>query len=656
MNFTYEENLQENPFFVKVIDHHHALINEVGLNNWIVLIPQKSQISEESLKSPEFLLSHVLAPSEDLPKTHFTSLIGDDVVIVEGSVKIKDEKKKQAIETQILFEEMYYTKDMQKIKIICIDIPLCRKFIKHSQSSMKIVKNLSESIELLTLHCSAKGNKRKIDSAIKNFVARTHKASDYDKLKTNIKLLYDYCANLISSKKSKSVGDDPFLTTNLKIAVEYVLMDAVYEKVFDSICIKYSEENQKLNKIIRKLRDITEADMHVENLETESLKLMKIEVAKIAHCRCTIDKLNCMKSAIDTVSSKSGKKLMTVDELLPILVYLVIKSNFFQWIPTLIVIKEYNLSQILTSDNQSSLISFVLTTFEAVIYFIQTNENLLLNSQQFVIPVHIDDIETPDDYLQYLFKFVKDNNEVQLMNMMNITYDMFKSRGLSDSNSSNFESQPCHPLCTCSQCKSSDQSNIHSKTSDKHLTMLHIAAIYNVPKMVTILMNLESNLNARDINSWTALHHAAHNGHQKVLFLLLHGKASINAETEDRRTALNLASMNGHDCCVKALLYFSDHSNLGIDMNARDIDGNTALHYATQCGYDAIIDGLLEYKAKVSIKNNLGKIPLDFAYSSAIKEKLEAAAKYQVEELPVTDSDFVFISNEDLADNWDDVA
>lgn len=649
MNFNYEENLQENPFFVKVMQDHNALMHEVQVNNWIILIPQKSQISEAGLKSPEFLLSHVLAPSEDLPKTHFTNLIGDDVVIVDNSVRIKDERK-QAIDTQILFEEMYYTRDMQKIRIICIDIPLCRKFIKHCNSSTKIVQNLTESLELLTLHCSAKGNKRKIENAISNFVARSQKASDYDKLRTNIKLLYDYCVNLISNR-SKNI-DDPFLTMNLKIAIEYILMDAIYEKVFDSLCIKYSEENQKFNKIIGKLREICVDDMSMESLETESLKLMKIEVTKIANCRCSIDKLECMKGVIDTISTKSGKKLMTVDELLPILVYLVIKSNYYQWIPTLIFVQEFNLSQILASENQSSLISFVLTTFEAVIFFIQTNENLPLKSQQFVSSIKVDEINSANDLLQYLFNCVKENNEVQLMQYVNVSYDMITNQ-LNSTPTNN-----CHPLCTCSLCKSlnhSNISNIHSKSHDKHHTLLHIASIYNVPKMITVLMNLEANLNARDINSWTPLHHAAARGHQKVLFLLLHGKSEINSLTDDKKTALILAAMNGHDCCVKALLYFSDHSNLDIDLNAQDVDGNTAIHYASQRGYESIVDGLLEYKAKVSVKNNLNKIPLDFSFNSMIREKLEIAAKYQVEELPVNENDYVFISNEDLADNYDDV-
>lgn len=647
MNFNYEENLQENPFFMKVMEDHHSLLESVGSNNWIILIPQKSQISDVCLKSPEFLLSHVLAPSDDLPKTHFTNLIGDDVVIVDNTVKIKDEKK-QVVDTQILFEEMYYTRDMQKIKILCIDIPLCRKFIKHSNSSMKVVQNLSESIELLTLHCSSKGNKRKIENAISNFVARSQKASDYEKLKTNIKLLYDYCVNLINNRNKGS--DDPFLTMNLKIAVEYILMDAIYEKVFDSICLKYSDENQKFNKIIGKLRDISVDDMSMEKLETEALKLMKIEVAKIANCRCSIDKVECMRGVIDTISLKSGKKLMTVDELLPILVYLVIKSNYFQWIPSLIFVQEFNLSQILSSENQSSLISFVLTTFEAVIFFIQTNENLPLKSQHIVTSTSLDQIKTSDDFLQYLFTCITENNEVQLMQHMSVSYDMFTNQS-----TVNKEIASCHPLCTCSMCKSVDHSNIHSKSTDKHHTMLHIASIYNVPKMITILMNYEANLNAKDINSWTPLHHAAYRGHQKVLFLLLHGKSAINAITDDKKTSLMLATINGHDCCVKALLYFSDHSNLGIDLNAQDVDGNTAIHYASQRGYDAIIDGLLEYKAKVSIKNNLGKIPIDFACNSMIKEKLESAAKYQFEELPVNENDYVFISNEDLADNFDDV-
>lgn len=654
MNFHYEENLQTNPFFVKIMESHNALINEVGSSNWIILVPKRAQITEECLKSNEFLLSHVLLPSDDLPKTHFTSLIGVDVTLDEKYLKIKDEKTRSLI----LFEEMFYTKDLQKFKILCIETPLCQKFIQKCPKANNLVQSLSESIELITQCSNVKGGGlRKIDMAISNFTLRIQKLTDYEKLKTNVKLLYEYCINIICNKRNKNL--DPFLVMNLKIAIEYYLMEAVYEKLFEAIAVHHTEENQKFNKILKKLSDITIDDLNITNEPSpktlENLSLMRLELSKISNCKCALDKLYCIKNVIDAISSSSEDRLLTVDELLPVLVYTFIKTNFFHWIPTLVFIKEFNLSQILGPENQSagSVIFYILTTLEAVIFFIQTNENLSLKSHQMVDLKKVDEIASPEDYLHHLFHYVKENNEIQLMQLINVSYTSFISRNCSESS----ETSACHPLCTCTACTIKNEEptlNVNLKSFNSH-TMLHIAAAFNVPKMTTILMSLEADVNTRDAKGWTALHFAAAYGHQKVLFLLLHGKSNINVITNSQQTPLLLAAMNGHDCCVKALLYFADHTNLTLDLNAQDHDGNSALHHASQAGFDAIIDVLLEYQAKVTLKNNLGKIPLDYAYNLLIKSKLESAAKYQVEELPVNEQEFVFISNEDLADDLDDV-
>lgn len=653
MNFHYEENLQVNPFFNKIMESHNSLINEVGNSNWLILVPKRAQITEESLKSNEFLLSHVLLPSDDLPKTHFTSLIGVDVTIDDKFIRVKNEGNS----SQILFEEMFYTKDLQKFKILCIETPLCQKFIqKGSSHSSSIVQNITESVELLKQHSVVKGGLRKIDNAISNFTLRIQKASDYAKLKTNVKLLYDYCVNLFCHKRNKNL--DPFVAMNLRIAIEYYLMDALYDKIFDAVSIEHTEENQKFNIILKKLSHITIEDLNISHEPapriTENLNTMRIELSKIGFCKNSMDKLYCIKNVIDKISSINGEKLLTVDELLPVLVYTIIKTNYFHWIPTLVFIKEFNLSQVLGPENQSagSVIFYILTTLEAVIYFIQTNENLNLKHHQLISVKKIDEIASPDDYIHHLFHYVKENNEIQLMQLIDLNFESFRSGNVSDD-----RSPLCHPLCTCSTCKFKIEDSISNVNlqSQSNLTMLHIASAFNVPKMVSILMNLNADVNTRDSNGWTALHYAASRGFQKVLFLLLHGKSNINAVTNYQQTSLILASMNGHDCCVKALLYFADHTCLSLDLNAQDSDGNTALHLASQSGFDAIIDGLLEYKAKATLKNNLGKIPADYAYSSFIKNKLESAAKYQVEELPVNEHEYVFISNEDLADNLDDV-
>lgn len=648
MNFSYEENLSDNPFFVKIMESHNSLINEVGTSNWIILVPKRAQITKECCNDHEFLLSHVLVASDDLPKTHFTNLIGVDVTINDKYLRVKDENRRSLI----LFEEMFYTKEMQKFKILCIETPLCQKFIQKCASTSNLVQNVAESVELIT---QSTNKMRKIDNAISNFTLRIQKASDYAKIKTNVKLLYDYCVNLVCHKRSKNV--DPFLATNLKIAVEYYLMEAVYDKLFDAISIHHAEENQKFNKILRKLSDITIEDLNITKEPspkiTENLNIMRMELAKISACKCSLDKLYCIKNAIDAISTcHGGDKLMATDELLPVLVFAIIKTNYFHWIPTLIFIKEFNLSQLLSPENQSagSVMFYILTTLEAVIYFIETNENLSVKNHQLLPAKKVDEIASPEDYALHLFHYVKENNEIQLMQLINVNYSTFIARSSSESSD---DVKFCHPLCTCSSCKfiiEESDSNVNLKT-ENNLTMLHVASAFNVPKMVTILMNLGADVDSKDSNGWTSLHFAAHRGHQKVLFLLLHGKSTINAVTSHRQTPLLLAAMNGHDCCVKAFLYFADHACLSLDLNAQDYEGNTALHYAAQAGFESIIDGLLEYQAKASVKNNIGKIASDYAFNSAIKNKLESALKYQAEELPVNEQEYVFISNEDLADD-----
>lgn len=654
MNFQYEENLQANPFFNLIMATHNTLINEVGSQNWIICVPKFATISEECLKSNEFLLSHVLLPSDDLPKTHFTSLIGADITIDDKFLRIKNDRLTSSL---ILFEEMFYSKELQKFKILCIETPLCKKYAQKCPKTKALVQNVNEAIELITQHNAKGGGMRKIDNAISNFTLRIQKASDYVKLKTNVKLLYDYCVNLVCHKRNKL---DPFLVMNLKLSLEYYLMEFVYDKIFDAISIQHSEENQKFNKTLKHLADISIEDLNITKepspLITDNLNLMKIELSKISSCKCSLDKLYCIKNAIDAISSCDNNKLMTVDELLPILVFAIIKTNYFHWIPSLMFIKEFNLSQMLGPENQSagSVIFYILTTLEAVIYFIQTNESLSIKRHNLVSPIKIDEIASQDDYLNHLFQYVKENNEIQLMQLINVSYEKFVSRTSSEPSD---EASFCHPLCTCSSCKfkiEESESNVNLK-SKNDLTMLHIASAYNVPKMISILMNHNADVHVRDANGWSPLHHAAYRGSQKVLFLLLHGKSNINAVTQYQQTALILAAMNGHDCCVKALLYFADHTSLSLDLNAQDCDGNTSLHHASQAGYDAIVDGLLEYQAKVTLKNNLGKVPSDYAYSTVIRNRLESAAKYQVEELPVSELEYVFISNEDLADNLDDV-
>ncbi|XP_070491498.1 ankyrin repeat domain-containing protein 27-like [Chironomus tepperi] len=650
---TYEEDLQTNPLYIRLIDKY-SLLQEISINNWIVALPKRSSYSSKFLNNHEFMLSHILAPSEELPKTHFCNLVGEEVLINGTDVKIKCETA--AANVHVLFEEYFYTKDSQRYKIICIDKPLSTKFSNNlTTCNDTVVKSVHQSLDLIHNLCS-KQVERKIDNAIKSFNLRIQKSTDYDSLQANIKLLYEYCVNITCTKKIK---EEQFLCMNMKFAVEYVLLDSIYDKIFDAIIVKQAEENEKFNKIIKKLSNITLNDLNISEPVAskihDNFNVIRIEMLKIDSCKTSLDKLSSLKNVIDTISSTIGN--VTTDILLPIMVYLVIKGNYYHWIPTLTFIQEFNLSSVLSAENQStgSALLYILTTLEAIIYFIQTNENMCLEKNQLFHPKDINDIHSQEDYLMYIFTCIKEQNDSQLMVLLNMSYSAFKNESSVKCPSI---SPPCHPLCNCEKCDKKFESSTFdiNQTSHEKLTMLHIASAFNSARILTILTNQGADVNARDSRGYTPLHYASQKGHQKVLFLLLHNQNnSINLRTNDDQTALILASIYGHEHCVKALLFFAEHTHTALDVNSQDKDGMTALHYATQFGYDGIVENLLEYQAKATIKNNIGKIPIDYARNSIIKKKLEEAAKYQVEELPITENEFIFVRKEDLADIFDEV-
>ncbi|CAO1408245.1 unnamed protein product [Diamesa serratosioi] len=645
----FDELLADNPFFNKLQNIHNILLETAALENWIICIPRKIFINTESLNSHEFLLSHILIPNEDCPKTHFTSLNSDPVRLDGKKIKLKAGSKK--IETEILFEEIFYSKEMLKYKVYCIGTPLNLEFIDQINISQAtpttIVKNFTEAYNLISKHAKSKQIFKKIDFTISNFIQRSQNNNSSSKLQVNVKLLYDYCLNILLRRRGQQ--NDTFEKMNLKIALEYYLFETIYEKVFDDISIRNSEENVKFNKLLRKLEAITPADLNISPDLLANFGMMKSELNKLESAKTTLDKLNCIKNAIDAVSKRfNNNKSTSLDDILPIFVYTIIKSGRYDWMNQLKFIKEYDMALVLEQEHCG--MSYLATTFEAVLFYIQTNENLKI-SDDIVAKTDkksVDNISSKEDYLNCLFQYVLENNEIDLVKLIKVNYST-----LLTTNDDEKEFFMCHPLCSCLKCQLKVvqmEPNVNLR-SENGLTLLHVAAFYGEPKMISILLNLNANVNATNVeDECTPLHFAATRGHQHVLFLLLHGKSDINAKTSRNQTPLHLAAMNGHGCCVKALLYFAEHVKEKINLNVQDYNGNTPLHYSAQNGFDDITESLLEYTAKVNVFNNIGKTPIDYAFTSKLRNFLESSARYQFEELPVNENDYVFISNEDLAD------
>ena len=123
-----------------------------------------------------------------------------------------------------------------------------------------------------------------------------------------------------------------------------------------------------------------------------------------------------------------------------------------------------------------------------------------------------------------------------------------------------------------------------------------------------------ADVNAKDIDGWTALIWASENGHTKIVEMLLDKGADVNAISGSSISALHFASNQGHIDIVKMLL------DKGAKVDAKTNSRNTALIWASEKGHKEVVEMLLDKGADVNAKDNDGKTALILASVNGDKE------------------------------------
>ncbi|XP_055642051.1 ankyrin repeat domain-containing protein 27-like [Toxorhynchites rutilus septentrionalis] len=670
MDVQYDEDISRNRFYRKLQADHQIFLDTALIEGWIICVPRNGSINEKCLADQEFLLAQILVPNDELSETHFTNLNCADIRLNEGRLITG------GITARILFEELFYSKDGLKYKIWCLERPLCDTVpygivLDDEFSRFIAINKLQDAVDFIRIAVKPRYVFSKIDAAVQNFI-KTHQVLtnwNLKQYKGDVRKLHTQCLEilLLNRKFKEKCRNDAHLKQNVEIAVETYMMDKLYDHTKDVINICQLEQVESFNKTLRNLSDIHISELSMKRTYADVIPTVKKELLRIDDFRTPIEKMNCLKRAFEIIAKEqtdvrgrnaNEQKVATTDDVIPLLIFVIIKTGLTNWIMNLIFLKEFQMNNTNTTTPKEKFgqNTYLITTLEAVIVYISCCS--IERSQRLgidIVPSEDTQIQScpemkfrnADQFLNYLFTLMKNHEEERIFNIFQDFNNKNEPQGGS-------KYKKCHPLCSCNKCDMLPYQPHIDDRNQNGLAAIHLAATLGSPKLLTLILNLKPNVDAVDAKNWTALHYAAANGHQNLLLLLLHAGININSTSNDQHTSLHLACLNGHSGCVKALLYFSEHMKIHIDVDAQTQMGQTSLHYASKWGFSDIVETLLEYSATVKIVNRAGATPLKYAHNLKIAKLLQDAYQAQLKRrktsnpYPVMSEEFVVITNEDL--------
>lgn len=373
----------------------------------------------------------------------------------------------------------------------------------------------------------------------------------------------------------------------------------------------------------------------------------------------------CLRRAL-TTTPHSKHTDISVDDIIPIVVFVIIKSGLTHWITTLHYLNNFIFTEF-TDSSDKGVDSYLLTTLEAAILYIQSMDvgefkRLSLPPAE---PTGQREFRTKSDFLDYLFGRILADDEVEIIKLLKTDKNVIVGAATmpaqqpprpngAASYSTSDDSDQSSDISFDAIARNGSQRSVATESDDgideeagdaERLTdvltrfpsarlnlanghgigAIHMAAMHGSAKMLNLLLALGVDVRRRDENGWTALHYAGARGHQNTLLLLLHAGSDINAAAGDRSTVLHLSSLNGNENCVKALLYYSDHARVRCDRNAQTRAGDTAVHVAAKWGFVEIVETLLEYGVRLDVRNRAGHLAVDLAHNTHVERLLQTA-------------------------------
>ncbi|XP_071958222.1 ankyrin repeat domain-containing protein 27-like [Antedon mediterranea] len=637
----YDEDISENKFYRTLLNKHKHLYDRAAETRWMICIPRSGVFSRLSLTITDYE-NHILRPSTLGKETLYLTASGKTVHFIgdyiQTSSGFKDERK-----VKVLFEETYFNSRDESFKVFCLDRLLEGGTDVVEDPITTNLENYEDCAEYLWGNKVSKSCEKQVNDLLHNFYPTQHS--------TNLRHIIDE-TNTIFTKAMRTALRDPGLRKTvkqdkayldlLKVAMETYVMHSVYKKVFKVLSSLFANDDAALNKTTRNLSELQVKHLGIRSEFTMNVPRARRELTNMNQCKTPLEKLHCLRRTIMGLSQPNMKTkptpsessaVLSSDDLLPLLVFLVVKSEVPNWLTNLAYLHNFRFSSIHNDE-----FGFYLASVEAAVEHVRSGDmnglpigpasstSLSIFSMSPTNMVSIwprNDSYDGDDppSIELLFEEIRHGRLEKVEKLLNI--------GSTDYG--HVVEEMCHPLCGCDRCeklitnKRNDPKAVTAfSRDDRGCTALHVAASYGHSSIMETLMKKGGIVCATDYHGSTPLHLACQKGQQAATLLLLHHGADINADDNDGNTPLHLCSANGHEECVKAILYSEQVIN-SVEVNFPNCRGNTPLHEAARWGYENIVEILLEHGASVEARNRRKETPLMRSLNANVNNLLQRA-------------------------------
>ncbi|XP_071091620.1 ankyrin repeat domain-containing protein 27-like [Haliotis cracherodii] len=650
MSDKYDEDLYENPFFNALQRQFPDILNKAAADDWLVCIPQFKSVPKQPV-NPADVEDHVLVPrggaeeAEDARQL-YQSLSSKDCEIVKGKIVTK-QGYEVSQEVVILFEETFHTDNDESYRVVCVDRYLNSKTDAappEEGSTIKRPTSYEQCIDLLWNHTGGWKARDNIDKMLSTFSMAFDQLegqglrSIMDAANAQFTKVMQYV--LKDSVLKRTARHDTHYMENIKIAVETYYMHAVFRKLFRVVTACMGSEDADVNKLTRNLTELTLQDLGIKKVFSKNVSLAKVELSRLNNFTTPVGRLFCVKRVVAALtkprkgSGPTGPEdMMTTDDFLPILIYLIVKSEIPNWTANLAFMTHFHFAKC----SEDAEFGFYLASIEAALEHIKSGkmkdevfsrDMIKDHNWQGVNGVMDDGMQRQSSgpnlpVVEEFFQQVQNGDEALVQEMLE------QPKKASDE----LVSRLCHPLCSCDRCEKiqaqirSNSNLVTAYTRDtRGYTALHIAASCGQAQLIDVLVKHGAVVDAADYLGLTPLHLACQKGFQSAMLLLLHFHASITAVDSDGNTPLHLCAANGHDDCVKALIFF-DNNARRICINALNDIGNTPLHLASKWGYETIVKVLLENNADPNIRNRKKQTPLSLTQNVNVQRLLTLSGR-----------------------------